>query len=1314
MDSSNSLRANMPSTSSWSLEGDGKLLEYMESIAKNFENRTNRTIKDMNNMMLEVDVASVGLDNAANRLQQLQQTQFIENRVQDEDIIVSDLKLTNVIDKNDTLLSDVEATKIVMNDSLKTLAKCFEKIPIEDEDDQSDNEEEGVKHIYKPINPYMNKRTPYIIGTREWLEKWHIGLKDDSDNEEDEQIDDDIDDIDLKNHHDNQSLNENSDLENSIPENSELNCDKEFNQTPVVHVKVPNLSMISQLPEILNPNTSHLVLPVTEQSTNSHKDVPQPKPEPSFFRNQPTTNIPQHLSHTFYDSEPPELNFISVDKNTSQAPNLFTESDDENENFIKSTSTHITQEIETQSFLDEPDRISVKSTSSIISKKENEKSFTPSIISKKENEKSFEYKSEDRKTSSIKVGNTSKVSNLFESESDDSEDYFDIIRKSNKKNTERKPPASSMSVNLVKEDSPKATESSKLFETKQNANEVTPIKKNKGSSSNLEKRVKKTPNLFDDSDEDDTFLSIKPKSSVSKKFEEQSPIQKTPREVIKTETVIEYDKNMNSNSFESTSTNKSQALPEIENQIQSSTPKRMLVEEKVSSIKNMNQNITFQGSVSREKSPDQIKKPNDLAIVERSLTNSVSTESPIKNSNDKLEENTPSNDASENKSLAFQNNSSELFSQSTDLFFTPSDNNTPATPVYQSFIDEIPPDDDFIEPYESNEFENDPQENMNFETNTIQTDPFLFNEEPPEFNDVIPKSTGNDESDNIKTVNQPPISKSPEDFKSKFKMFENTSNIETSKSLEEVAKPVPKKLNVNFNINVSALLPGAKRPLPKMSQSDVEPWKTDNQSSPMNLNSQDNQTTPTKTNNADTEPITTPKVIQENVNQDQSKLLISLNKNRVRAPTTRKPSTRKARVQSYHESSRKDDPITEQAISKDKEVHSEIQVKAIPPMSIADMFRTSKLKDQLSRRSLNFDEIDEFKDKNEKFTKIEDNQGIDVVAKNDIEKEIKSNITVSPNRKPIMMENDDDAQSEKILKKGQQVKDNPLKTPPSNLIQILKEDVTVTSQQSQTKEKVSKKITVFDSDSSDDDLFSSKATNEKATLKKSFDKVKDEPKIKVKTLTNIPKLFDESDEDDNLFSSVKPKTTLEGNKTSKESVQKSTYEPQKSINLGKTKDTKVKSLFGSDDNDDDDLFGSGDAKKSTVTSIKRKNVSKTSGSLFDNDSDDDDSLFGSGSNRAKSSVKPKAVTQTGAIKKKSSVLMLQVLIIFILVTYSKCDETTIKGTEEHVTLKLDIEPAFGKAPKPEISSLSEPEQLEYKEFYGYLHRNDGNSTVNKE
>ncbi|XP_063707926.1 WASH complex subunit 2-like, partial [Culicoides brevitarsis] len=400
------------------------------------------------------------------------------------------------------------------------LEKCYKKISLEqDDDDDSDGDDESLRHVYKPINPY-DKRNPYIIGTKEWLEKMHIGLENDDD-ESEEIDDDDIDDESVKDESTELAVPQKPD--SSIASTSPEDEEEEDLLPPVNHVHVPN--MIATLPEILKQNQEHLVSPVAPAK------VQLPKNEQNFFRNQPTVvapsipTIPQHFTQNFFDDEPPELDNISVgrESTTRAAPNLFTESDEENENFIKTTAaaTPNRQTIDAK-VIDEPDKSATTTTPA--------------------NTNNRNLSGDKQVTNTSQSLNTSKVSNLFE-DSDDDEDYFDIIRKSNNNSATKsaavRVPEKTMSVNLVKEDSPKIE------------------KKPESVMDRVVKSVppKKVSNLFEDSDDDDDFLSsMKPKSVLTKKEEPKVvPVKQVieQKEAPKVEKTIVAPKKLQKSLFDS-------------------------------------------------------------------------------------------------------------------------------------------------------------------------------------------------------------------------------------------------------------------------------------------------------------------------------------------------------------------------------------------------------------------------------------------------------------------------------------------------------------------------------------------------------------------------------------------------------------------------------------------------------------------------------------------------------------------------------------------------------------------------------------------
>lgn len=64
------------------------------------------------------------------------------------------------------------------------LNNFYEKIAINLE--ESDDEDDTPNAIYRPKNLYHERPLPYIVGSKDWAEHWHVGLCDDDNFSEDE------------------------------------------------------------------------------------------------------------------------------------------------------------------------------------------------------------------------------------------------------------------------------------------------------------------------------------------------------------------------------------------------------------------------------------------------------------------------------------------------------------------------------------------------------------------------------------------------------------------------------------------------------------------------------------------------------------------------------------------------------------------------------------------------------------------------------------------------------------------------------------------------------------------------------------------------------------------------------------------------------------------------------------------------------------------------------------------------------------------------------------------------------------------------
>lgn len=75
---------------------------------------------------------------------------------------------------------------------MKMIDKYFEKVSLDLSD--SDDDDGIASVVLHPKDPYKSRPLPYLIGSKEWYEKWHIGLVE-SDSDEEVASDNEVDDL---------------------------------------------------------------------------------------------------------------------------------------------------------------------------------------------------------------------------------------------------------------------------------------------------------------------------------------------------------------------------------------------------------------------------------------------------------------------------------------------------------------------------------------------------------------------------------------------------------------------------------------------------------------------------------------------------------------------------------------------------------------------------------------------------------------------------------------------------------------------------------------------------------------------------------------------------------------------------------------------------------------------------------------------------------------------------------------------------------------------------------------------------------------
>lgn len=97
-------------------------------------------------MMCDLDRTKVVLGNTTNKLMSLQHTQFVENRVyDDDDEIVGNVPVELPSTANEEKITLVEALQSVLDSGMKVMDKYYERVSFELSDD-SDDEPDKTDH----------------------------------------------------------------------------------------------------------------------------------------------------------------------------------------------------------------------------------------------------------------------------------------------------------------------------------------------------------------------------------------------------------------------------------------------------------------------------------------------------------------------------------------------------------------------------------------------------------------------------------------------------------------------------------------------------------------------------------------------------------------------------------------------------------------------------------------------------------------------------------------------------------------------------------------------------------------------------------------------------------------------------------------------------------------------------------------------------------------------------------------------------------------------------------------------------------------
>ncbi|XP_043406474.1 WASH complex subunit 2A isoform X11 [Chelonia mydas] len=171
---------------SWSLAADAGLLHFLQEFSQQTISRTHEIKKQVDGLIHETKATDCRLHNVFSDFLMLSNTQFIENRVYDEEV-EEPIPKAEVGDKaeQEKTREQKEADLIpkiqeAVNYGLQVLDSAFEQLDIKAGNSDSEEEEtnERVELILEPKDLYIDRPLPYLIGSQLFMERDDVGLGD--------------------------------------------------------------------------------------------------------------------------------------------------------------------------------------------------------------------------------------------------------------------------------------------------------------------------------------------------------------------------------------------------------------------------------------------------------------------------------------------------------------------------------------------------------------------------------------------------------------------------------------------------------------------------------------------------------------------------------------------------------------------------------------------------------------------------------------------------------------------------------------------------------------------------------------------------------------------------------------------------------------------------------------------------------------------------------------------------------------------------------------------------------------------------------
>ncbi|XP_052085774.1 WASH complex subunit 2-like isoform X2 [Mytilus californianus] len=181
------------SANNWSLAGDAGLLHHLQDFSQQMISRVHEIGKEVDGLLHDTKMTGVRVHNVFNDFIMLANTQFVENRVYDEDVSSEETaKESNKEESQEKTREQREAELIpkvseALQLGIKVTEDAFEALDsnvVNSDSEDDDDTNYRVDPILEAKDPYINRPLPYLIGTPNFMSNEDVGLEEESEEEE--------------------------------------------------------------------------------------------------------------------------------------------------------------------------------------------------------------------------------------------------------------------------------------------------------------------------------------------------------------------------------------------------------------------------------------------------------------------------------------------------------------------------------------------------------------------------------------------------------------------------------------------------------------------------------------------------------------------------------------------------------------------------------------------------------------------------------------------------------------------------------------------------------------------------------------------------------------------------------------------------------------------------------------------------------------------------------------------------------------------------------------------------------------------------